>query len=391
VKNRYLENWNKIFKIKIYGSNINNYLKRIIKNGVHIIELIPISSREVHVILSGFEYKKLLKFKSIYEISIIEVMGCKRVENNIKKNMFLIIFMIFGLMSIMVLSRVIFGVEVIHQDKEIRELLKDELKRYGINVYKFKKDYDLLEKIEDSILEANKDKLEWIEISEYGTKYIVRVEERRLNVSEDKFLYQSIISKKDAVLVRVDAISGEKVKQVNEYVKKGEEVISGYITKPDNTKKAVKAMGRVYGEVWYEVDVDYPIVYQETAFTGESKIAYALYFFKYRLGLFDFDEYRSFEFKRKILFCSNLLDIKFVREEQFEVLIKDEVYTEDIARSKALNYIRDKLFSNNSDIVDIKDIKILYANSDEDSILFKLFVRVIEDIGEVLEIDNING
>ena len=294
--------------------------------------------------------------------------------------------MILGLIFIWFLTRVIFSVEVIHQDKEIRTLLMSELKKYDIRRYSFKKSYEELEEIEDEILEDNKDRLEWIEIISYGTKYLIRVEERKLNQEEEVFQYQSIVSKKSAVLVQVDAIRGEKVKNVNDYVTKGDTIISGYITLPNNTTVPTMAEGTVYGEVWYRVDVDYPIVYQETNLTGKSKDVYVLKFLNHRISLFNFDDYRSFQSKDKVLVTSNLLGIQLVKEKQYEAEIKDEVYTEDIARNKAIDYIKEKLMKDNGDIIEIKDVKILSTVSDEDSIEFELFVSAIEDIGEVVPI-----
>ena len=388
MKNRYLETFDKMVKVRICGSNINNYLKRVIKKKIRIINLIPVSYREVHVILKYAEYKKLLELKSIYEIEVLEYLGSKRIEEKLKKNFLLLLFMTLGLVMIIVLSRVAFSIEIIHSDKEIRELVRNELKKRGIFLYRFKKNFNELEGIKNDILEENKDVLEWMEISVYGTKYIVRIEERKLNEENKEFQYQSIVSKKDAVLTRVDATKGEKVKFVNEYVKKGDVVISGYITKPNGDKLPTMAEGDVYGEVWYEVDIDYPIVYQETNFTGKSKTVYALYFFDKRYSLFDFDEYRSFELKSKVLVGMEFPSIRFVKEKQYEVVIKDEVYTEDIVKIKAMDYIKDKLMRDNQDIIEISDIKILKSSSDEDSVSFKLFARAIEDIGEVVEIED---
>lgn len=388
MRNKYLERMSRVVKIKITGSNINNYLKRVIKKKIFIIHLIPISNKEVHVILKYSEYMKLLELKSIYEITVIEFLGSKRLEEQIRKNSILLFFILVGLVVIVLLSRVIFSVDIIHHDKNVRELLKSELQKYGIFKYSFKKSYEELESIEEKILEDNKDELEWIEISTYGTKYIVRIEERKINKNVDSSGYQSIISKKDAVLVKVEAIRGEKVKFVNEYVNKGDTIISGYIVRPDGVKIATRAEGVVYGEVWYEIEIDYPIVYQESNLTGKSKTVYAFYFFDSRIGMFDFDEYRSFEAKRKVLVNFNMLDIKFVKEKQYEVIVKDEVYTEEIAKVRAIDYIKDKLMRDNRDIVEISDVKILSSNSDEDSIKFKLFVKAIEDIGDVAVIDD---
>lgn len=389
MRNRCLEQFDSIIKVKITGSNIHNYLKRIMKKKIHIIKMIPVSYKEVHVILKYSEYQKLLEYKSVYEITVLQYLGKLKIKEVVKKNSVLLLFMVLGLILILFFSRVIFSVEVIHQDKEIRELLIRELSSYDIKRYAFKKNYQQLEEIEDEILERNKDRLEWIEIIEYGTKYMVRVEERKLNQQEDNFQYQSIVSKKNAILVRVDAIRGEKVRNVNDYVAKGDTVISGYITLPNNTSVATMAEGVVLGEVWYQVDVDYPIVYQETNFTGKSKDVYVVRFLNHRISLFDFLEYRSFQSKDKVLITSNLLHFQLVKEKQFEVEVKDEVYTEDIARNKAIDYIKQKLMKDNEDIVEFKDVKILDASSDEDSIQFQLFVRAIENIGEVVPIREI--
>lgn len=389
MRNRYLETFDRIVKIKIEGSNIHNYLKRVIRKKINIIQVIPVSYREIHLILKYSEYEKLLQYKSIYQITVLQFLGKLKYQEIFKKNYILLLFMILGLILILFLSRVIFSVEVIHQDREIRELLEKELASYDIKRFSMKKSYEELEKIEDDILNHNKDKLEWIEIISYGTKYVVRVEERKLNEETKQFQYQSIVSKKNAVLVQVDAIRGEKVKNVNDYVTKGDTVISGYITLPNNTQVATMAEGTVYGEVWYQVNVDYPIVYQETNLTGKSKNVYVIHFFNKRISLFDFNQYRSFQSKDKVLVSSNLLSLSLVKEKQFEAEIKDEVYTEDIARNNAIDYIKQKLMKDNEDIVKIKDVKILTTSSDEDSIQFKLFVRAIEDIGEVVTIQEI--
>ena len=80
MRNRYLESMDKIIKIRITGSNINNYLKRVIKKKIRIIRLIPVSYREVHVILTYSEYRKLLELKSIYEVTVLEKLGSKKIE-----------------------------------------------------------------------------------------------------------------------------------------------------------------------------------------------------------------------------------------------------------------------------------------------------------------------
>ena len=388
MKNRYLDNFDKMVLVSIIGSNVNNYLKRIMRKKIHIIKLIPVSYKEVHVILKYSDYMDLVKYKSIYKISIIKRMGSLSIIDNIKRNIVLILFIIIGIGIVFLLSNIVFDVEVIHQDRDIRNLLFNELSKYGLNKYTFKKSYDELEKIEDNILINNKERLEWIEIIAYGTKYIVRVEERKINKEENVFVNQNIVSKKDAVIVRIDAISGEKVKNVNDYVRAGDVVISGNVLLPDNTMVKKPAVGLVYGEVWYMVDISYPYVYQESNFTGKSKVLYVIKFFNKDISLFHYNKYKSFDVKNRVLVCSNFIDVCLIKQKQYEVNVLDEVYTEDIVRKKAIEYIGEKMVKDNADIKEIVNIRVLDSVSDSDSIRFKLFVRVVEDIGKSVLIED---
>lgn len=387
MRNRYLEKWDRLVKVKITGNNIHRYLKRVIKDKIDIIQMYPVSRKEAHIILKYSDYEKLMQYRSIYEVVILQYCGSLDVQKKFRKSFVLLLCLCLGFFLIFFFSKIVFSVEVIHQDKDIRVFLTEELEKYGIKKYVLQKSYEELEKIEDQILSENKDMLEWIEIVSYGTKYTVRVEERKLNKKEEEYQYQHIVSKKNAVLVEIDAVRGEKVKFVNDYVSKGDVIISGFITLPNNTKTPTMAEGTVLGEVWYTVNVEYPFVYQETNFTGKSKTVYAIHFFDKRFGLFDFDEFHTFQSKEKVLFSSNFLDIRFVREKQYEVIIKDEVYTEEMVGVRAIEYVKEKLMKDNPSIREITDVKILNASSDEDNMEFKMFVKTIEDIGEVVTIN----
>ena len=387
MKNKYFEKFDSIIKIKITGINIDNYIRRMIKRKINIIKLIPVSHKEAHIILKYQEYKKLTKYNTTYEISIIEKYGSLKLKKNIKKNYILLLFLLLALIIIITLSKLIFSIDIIHSDKQIRTLISEELTKYGIKKYTFKKKYNQLEKIEDQILEENKDKLEWIEIEEYGTKYIVRIEERKLNSKEEVYQYQSIVSKKSAIITEVDATSGEIVKNINDYVKKGDTVISGYITHPDNSKTPTMAKGTVYGEVWYTIKVEYPYVYQEEKLTGRNKTVYVLNFINKRFSLFDFDKYKSFKSKDTILLSNSLLNINLVKEKQYELIVIDEVYTEDEVISKAIDYSKEKLLKENTNIKEIKNVTILAQEASDSTITLKLFIKAIENIGEIVPID----
>lgn len=381
-------NLDKVIKIKVSGRNVDNYIKGIIKRKINFIKVIPISDSEVDIILRFNDYLELIKYKSVlYRVDIIDNMGILKLKDRLNTNKYLLIFMIFGLVLLYYLSNVIFKVEVIHHDKNIRDLVYDELEDYGIYKYSFKKSFVELEEIKSKILEENKDKLEWLEIVINGTFVTVRVEERIINDSNNVYKYQSIVSKKNAVIREIKAVRGEILKEEGIYVKKGDVVISGYINHPDNSRGIVMAEGDVYGEVWYSVDINYPFVYQESNLTGRSNKGIMIKFFDNEFNLFNRGDYRSFSRKNKILFKDNLLDMEVVLEKRYEVDIKDEVYTEELVESRAISYVKDKMMSDNSNIKEVVKIEVLSSRVDFDGIEFKFFVTTLESIGEVLEIN----
>ena len=385
MKNSFFNKFNSIIKVKVEGRNINNFIKRIIKDNVKIIKHIPLSYKEAILIISYDDYLKLKKYKTIYKLRVISKYGKLKIKESLNKNKYLIICIIIGIILLYTLSNIIFNIDVVHSSTEIKDLVYKELKKNGITKYIFKKSYKEIERIEDKILEDNKDKIEWIEITENGTSYIVRVEERKIKEDNDDSTSYDIVSTKNAIIYSIEASSGEKVKNINEYVTKGDTIISGSITKPDGNKIVKTAKGEVYGEVWYIVDVTYPYIYKEETLTGKVKEVYVINFLGHRISLFNFNKFKTYNVNSKILLSNNFLPINLVKEKQYELNVIDEYYTEEEAINKGMELAKEKLMSNKN-IKEIKDISILEQNEYSSKISVKLFVSVIENIGEYKEI-----
>ncbi len=393
MRNNFLNRFQSIIKIKVTGRNTNNYLKRLIKKQIPLIKVIPISYKEIHIILKYEDYLKIIKDKTTYEISIIEKYGKLKIKDIIRRNIFLIIFLILGIFLLYFFSNIIFNVSIIHSSNKIVKLVKDELDNYGLKKYTFKKNYQELEDIEAKILENNKENLEWIEIETVGTKYIVRVQERLINKENNDVSYQHIVSTKNAIITEIDAIQGEKIKEINNYVSKGDVIISGTITLPDNTVKPTSAKGQVFGEVWYTVTVEYPFIYREETATGKVKTVYSLNFLNHKFSLFNFKKFTTYKTKSKILLKNNWLPISLTKEKQYELNVIDEFYTEEEAIAKAISKAEEKLKGQNDKIKEIKKVTILEKNTDASKIKLKLFISVIENIGkeEKFSEENLNN
>ena len=360
-------------KIRVSGRNINLFIKRLIKNNINVIRVIPVSYKEVLLIVDYNDIEKINRIKSIYKVDIVRYYGKLRLLRFIKKNIFIISFLIIGIIMIYVLSNII-------------SLVDGELKSHGIKKYGFVKSYKEIENIKKEILEDNRDSLEWLEIIRSGTKYIVRVEERIINNDINSDNNYSIVAKKNAVIKSIIAYNGEKVKEVNSYVKKGEEIISSYVTMPNNEKVLSGANGKVIGEVWYDVSIDYPYFYNEVLYTGKKRRVISFNILSKSYSLFNFKKYKSFDINRKYIFKNGIIPINLSIDYEYETRVINDIYTYDTAKEKAIMVAKNKLMDKYKDIIDIDKVITINESEDSSKISLNLFVACNEDITEYKEV-----
>ena len=388
MKDKILKIFSSSIKIKVTGRNINNFLKRLINNNINIEKVIPISHKEIDLIINYQDLDKVLKLKTIYNIKIVRYYGKLRIIKRIKKDIFILSSLLISLLLIYTLSNVIFKVEVIHSNKNIIKLVTKELEDNGIKKYKFVKNYQEIEKIKNKILEENKDTLEWLEIIREGTKYTIRVEERIINNKPKDNKIYNIVASKNAVIKNIYAESGEKIRSINTYVKKGDIIISSDITLPNNEKISKTANGKVQGEVWYNINIEYPYQYHEIKYTGNKKKVLVLNLLNKRISFFDFHKYKTFNRNIKYIFNNNITPISLIYEDEYETNIINEVYDYNTAREKATTKAKEKILEKYPNIKDITNIKIINEEDKKNKISLNLFVTCLEDITEYQEIDN---
>ena len=372
--------------IEVTGKNINNYLKWLLNQNIPIVHLNVIKYDKLHLVVDYKYYGLLKKYSKTYKIIILKRYGKQRLIETMKNNCIIIISLFPALVLLYILSHIIFSVDIMYNDKAIIALLEKELAKYQIQKYKVKKDFTYLNKVKNQILRENEDVLEWIEIEEKGTKYIIRVVERKKETKQDEYAYQSIIAAKNAMIVNIEAYAGEKTKVNNQYVQAGEVIISGILTKPDGTNIYTKAKGLVTAEVWYKVTIEYPLHYQEEKITGKTKNIIAIYFLNHELPIFPYKKYKQFKRLSKSIIEDNLIPLKLTTEKLYEVNVKEEIYTNEEAVAKAVSEVKKKLPIKNNKIASIKNVVILNKEYLNSMVKVTLFVSTIEDITMISEV-----
>lgn len=373
-------------KLNIQGKNIERFIKRLKNNNIDLLNIKYLKYNSINIVIYQKDYDKVLKLKTTYEIDQLDTYGIIKIKRIMDVYKYALIFIALGIFLIIFLSNIIFNVEVIHNDKELREFLLNELEKYGLKKYKFKVSFQEIQKIKNSILEEYHDKIEWLEIEERGTSYIVRLESRVIPNQEVNYDKQNVVAKKSAIIKKIVAENGEVVKNINSYVNKGDVIISGNIYLNEEIKDIVKAEGKIYGEVWYNINVSYPYIYSEIKELDNFQDVYVLKLLNksLELTLNKFDDKRVEE--EKILYHS-FLPFSLVKQRQKEVQTISYVLTSEEAKDKAIEEAIKKMQERLNNEEKIIDYQVLKVNIKDDKIILDMFFTVYEDITSYSKIE----
>lgn len=366
------------YKIKIEGKDVKRFIRMLYRSGIYFEE-ISLDHGSAYIKVDKKNYKKLKDIKTSYNIEIIELFGISKFNHLIRSNFIFLIFTTFGIFLLYFLSNIIFDVEVIHNDKYIRDLLYSELDKYNIKKYNFVKKYEYVQKVKNEILNNYKNDIEWLEIERVGTVYKIRVDKRIINNIKQDGQNRHVVAKKNGIIMRIVAEKGEIVKKVYDYVRAGDIIISGEIYKNKEVIGQTSASGDVYAEVWYKVKVEMPISYKEEALTGRSKNVINISFLDKNINIFDFHRYNNSKKEGNTILSDffGMFTIKYNKE--YEINVKDEVnniISEEFAFKMARKKIEDQL-GRGEYIISQKKLKTVINNS---TIITEVFFKVYENI-----------
>ena len=365
-------------KIRIIGKNHNYFLKEIIRRKINIYEI-----DNNDIIIDYEDYIKLKEIKTTYKIKVIRKYGYCRYLELLKKYIYLIIFTIVGIIINIILSNIIFDIKVDHPNKELVKTIIKDLESLGLKKYHLKVNYQRKEEIKEKLLEKEKDKIEWLEINNVGTKYIVKVEEKK-KYKKEICNDRSIISKKEAIILEINSSSGEIVKKKNDYVEKGEIIVSGLIHNKDKVVSKKCAIATIYGETWYNVKVSIPKNYQEIEKLNKNNYSININIFNKKIDLFTKpstmknEDYNIVE--------SNIIpiNISIINNQKIKVIKK--LYNTNNIDNEAIIIASKELKKKLSKDEKILSKKVL-KKSEKNS---KIEVEVFFKITDYLDISNIN-
>lgn len=375
--------------IKIEGRRPNSLLSLLI-----ILKIPFIKKKETkdYLILEIEEeyFQKIKKLAPTYEITILKRTGKAYLIYLYKTKKIFLYSIIFAFLVIILLTNIIFSVRVVETDKEIKDMILTDLRENGITRFRFKVSYKRKEAIREKILEKEKDYLEWLEIEEIGTMYQVKVIRRINNPKEEELKPRSIVAKKKGRITRIEADYGEVTTKKNDVVDNGDTLISGLIKNKEEIKTKVAARGKVYAEVWYQVNLNLPTLYQEEIKTGNKKNTLEIIFLDKNIFISELFKYNNSISKETVLYNNPIIPFRISFTKKEEIKLKQVAYQEDKTLKKIKKLAVDKLKQRIGNDIKILAINVLKKKASADKIEVELFFKVEEDITSYESLENID-
>lgn len=360
----------------IVNNNIKRFINKCNSYNIELHNLNYIDKNKIIVKINKDDYHIIKRYNYYSEIDIYKKIGLDNIREKIFNQKYFILLFIVLIIIMYIVSNIILKVNVIHSNKKVRNLVINELEEHGIKKYSYKKDFNELESIKNKILEDNKDKLEWLSITNKGMTIIVRIEERILDEMKTSEKYCSVISEKEALVTSIYGTNGEIIVSVNDVVKPDDVLISGNIVLNESNRGYTCANGKVMGNVWYNTNINVNREYQKKEYTGNKR-----YNFIFNKKVLRNNKYTNYD--KKYLIKNKYFSVY----KELEYNLKSYVYSEKESLNKVNLEVRNKFKSKLGSDGKIISTKILSKDINEKSINVTLFVVTEENIGKQVKLD----
>lgn len=378
--------------IKIYYDDYYKLIERLNKASISFFDT-KIYDKYIIIKITIEDYLRLKKYLVSYKIEKYNEVGLFKIKNIIKRRKTFVISLVIGVLFLLLINNLVIKIDILTNDLYIKKIVSKSLDKYNLKVLTFKKDHFTVEKIVNKIVDENKDYIEWLEIRYDGMKMIVEVTKKEEENNEVSDKYCNVISKSDAKIISFNIARGEAEVKLNQYVNKGDILVTGLIKNNEEVKSVVCAEAEVFGEVWYKVRIEVPFYNEEYIKTGKKS---------YNLNIKIDDKnykilrskYKKSEDNKEVLYKLNDFQISLVKEE--ELKLKKVKLTEKEAFNKGLKLVDEKIKLKLSAKEEILEKKVLKKVINDSTMVLDIFVVTKENIAKQIslkevELDDTNG
>lgn len=170
--------------------------------------------------------------------------------------------------TLMILPQFILDVQIEGYNRQVNQEITDYLQKNHIHRFQKSLDYKDIDKLYEQIKDRYIDKIDYLNIYQNGS--VLHIQYTNVVSSyETKEDYQNIIAKCDGVIKEINIARGNILVKVNDYVKKGDILVSNTIEATDGKTKIVPTYGviKAYTYHCYTSEMDSRKMSKEDAFS----------------------------------------------------------------------------------------------------------------------------
>ena len=373
------------FWVSIKGKNPKKLLGTFIKQKINM-EQIKYNKDEILVKVSYEDYKKIKGIRTSYKVDIVKTSGKNRLWQLYQKNKVSLLVFVISVFFIIFMSNLILFINIESDNSKLKKDIIEELISNGITLYTPKKSYQKLKEVGTKIKNNNLNEIEWISLEQKGVTLHVKVIERLNKDNKETNDFKDIVASKNGYIRKVYSRKGQLMKNIDDYVKKGEVIISGNIFRNEKVAGKVRASGKVYAEVWYIVKTNKNLSYTDAEEKTKGKESLKLKINNYKINIISIPRKIDLE-KNSVLFKNNTFSLLLDKEKKYSLKKKKykNIELQKVLETKAKKEIN-KTLEKDEYIMSQKTLKKYTKNG---KMYIEVFFRCYEDIAEERDIKEI--
>lgn len=373
--------------IRIKGNMLERFLNLINLEKITIWDIQKLDEDVIKLKINSEKFKSIrhIARKTRTSVTIMDKKGFPFLYKKLLKRKSLLVGLILFLAIQLILSNIVWDINVIGNNKVPMGKILSNLKESGLKTGVLKYKIDQKNIINNLIL--HNPEIAWAGIKIKGTKVILTVVERSKIPELEDNEPCNIIAIKDGIIEEIIILKGEGVVKKGDLIRKGQTLIKGINEDNDTGNYLVHAKGIVKARIFYNEKTKVQLTKIIENDTGLTSLLMKIKFKNYEIPIKRigpvFNKYRSEIDKKTIFRCRNILGfVELITEKQYEIK-EEKIFIgiegacdigKDILNEKIMRFIPE-----DSIVLTKKFEKLLLK--DESALEIRLTVETIENIG----------
>ncbi|TDQ41738.1 sporulation protein YqfD [Aureibacillus halotolerans] len=386
-----MKNWSDVqshFTVKLQGSGAERLLNQCARDGMQLWEIKRPDATSLVFKMASKDLPLLRKHARGTKVKVffLDKHGMANAKSMTKGYSGFILGIGCFLAILFLASNMLWGVKISgaapDNEHKIRLVLEDLGIVRGTTFFTLPSPEKIQKLVMDQI-----DTAVWIGVERKGTIYSIHVAEKEMPKERQAYSPGHLVAKKAGTITGMFIEKGKSMVKLNDYVQKGQVLVTGKTTENADASAVVASRGKVFAETWYQSTVEVPLQKDIQTLTGEAHKNTYVHIGSWRLKVWGFGEDTLQQ-----VFVENettpLTIAGWTSPFAWETLVRKETqkqtisYTLKEAASRAKLRAKSELLQSLGEDATIKEEKVLHQQAENGKVKLSLHYRVIENIAE---------